>query len=541
MKIYPILILLTFTFLGHHSWSQTQEAQIEEIITDYLQPNSPGLAILATQGEKVLYKKAFGLHDIEQAKALKTDHLFRIGSITKQFTATAILKLASEKRLSLDDSIEKYLPVIGEKKTIKIKHLLHHTSGLGSQADVPGFETAALEGDYPKSMLPTILKVPLKFEPGTKYAYSNFGYIVLAYLVEQVSGMTYEDYLHRHFFDPLKMDHTGFEYLNDFTASMSKGYTFNGTQFTEPAPINMEIPYGAGGLVSTVEDLDIWNRAVMKGKLLPMSEVKKLGRVNVLPDGQATEYSTGWRVGLIQGTKSIKHDGIINGYTSSAVYLPEHDLYVVVLSNCDAYRDIELPTTQIAAVLIDRAFATQAISVSTEELATYQGKYQNGDEEMKMVLHNDQLMYYKQGNNKTKMIPTGKNQFLLEGSLDQIRFYTEKMPENYTLSTLRSSEKWTKVAPMKAFTSLKISTDALDEFVGKYNIQDQMIFEVIRIEDKVYGQMGNDRKEIFCYDKDTFCALDMDATIRFLRDKDGKVTQVNVKQIGEFSGERMEE
>ncbi|GAB5555729.1 MAG: hypothetical protein Sapg2KO_53200 [Saprospiraceae bacterium] len=541
MKASPTLVLLICIVFTTSLWSQDKTAQIDQIIKSYLKPSGPGMAVMATKGDQVVYKKAFGQADLQHSKTLRVDQQFRIGSVTKQFTAIAILKLAHEKQLNLEDSIEKYIPEFSSKKEITIKHLLNHTSGLGNQADIPSFEIEDINGDYPKVKMPQIIEAALKFTPGTQYAYSNLGYIVLGYVIEQVSGMSYEAYLNKHFFEALNMENTGFEYLHDFTASMSKGYSFTGKDYTEAESINMEIPYAAGGIVSNLEDLAIWNQSVMKGAVVPMEFVHQLAKANILPHGQATEYSMGWRVGTIQGIQSLKHDGIINGFTSMTIYLPETDVFVVALSNCDQNRNIENPTSKIAAILIDRPFPSKAIELPKETLATYQGQYKNGDHKMNIVLHNDQLVYYQSGSTKARLTPTGKHHFLLEGSLNQLLFDINDETISYNLTSLSPTKTWKKTAPLAAFNSLPLEEQALNEFVGKYQIQNQFVFEVIRKGDKMFGQIGNDRKEIICYDSDTFCSLEMDATIRFKRDEAGLISKVTVKQgVGEFSGTKMD-
>lgn len=538
MKIIQsvLIIILCVSSL----YGQSKKVQIEQILDDYLVSNSPGLAVMATQGDQVLYKNAFGLSNLEHSKPIHPDQVFRIGSVTKQFTATAILLLAHEGQLDLGDAIEKYIPEAIAKKEITIRQLLNHTSGLGNQSDIPSFEEDVIDGNYPKIKMEQIMKMPLKFPAGTKYAYSNLGYITLGYIIEQVSGMTYESYLAKHFFQPLQMKNTGFEHLQDYTSSKSQGYSYTGETYRRAEDLNMEIPYAAGGLVSNLEDLVLWNRAVMSGKLIPMQYVQQLAKANNLPNGQATEYSMGWRVGQIQGVKSVKHDGIINGYTSMTIYLPESDIFVAVLSNCDQYRDIEIPTSKIAAVLLGKPYISKAIPVSKPTLVAYQGRFQSEGDTMNVVLHDDQLMFYKRGNNKSKMIPIAPGQFLLEGSLQQITFGSNKVDKGFTLSSLSDSKKWTMIKPLKAYTALSLDDKTLNEFIGRYQIKDQFVFEILKIDDKMYGQVGNDRKEILCFDTDTFCVLDMDAIIRFSRDTDGKVAQINVKQIGEFSGIKMD-
>ena len=220
---------------------QNKDNQIEEIIKDYLSPNSPGLAIIVSQNQNILYENAFGLSNISTDEKIQTDHLFRIGSITKQFTAAAILKLAHDKRLHLEDPIDKYLSNVTIDKKISIKQLLQHTSGLGNQSDIPAYRKDSIDlNNYPKNMIQPILNSALKFSPGTNYAYSNLGYIVLGYIIERISGMPYELYLKKMFFEPLHMKNTGFEYFDNYTSPMSKGYSIINGKYEKATPLKYE-------------------------------------------------------------------------------------------------------------------------------------------------------------------------------------------------------------------------------------------------------------------------------------------------------------
>ena len=538
MKTQPLLTLTVLICLIGNLWGQHSKAQIEAVVTSYLSPDSPGMAIIVTEKGKVSYKKAFGLSDIATQSELTPDHQFRIGSITKQFTAAAILKLAHEQRLSLQDPIGKYIPHEAGSKEISIMQLLTHTSGLGNQSDLPSiFQENQEFQHYPQDVIEPILNSPLKFAPGTNYAYSNLGYVVLGYLIEIVSKSPYESFLNTHFFEPLEMNHTGFEYLEDFTANMSKGYSFVNNRYESAAPINMKIPYAAGGLVSTLADLAVWNKAVMQGKVLPMSYVTRLQTSHVLPNGRSTGYSMGWQIGNIQGVRSVKHDGIVNGYTSMAIYLPEKDMFVVALSNCDAYRDIELPTSQIAAVMLGTPFRLKAEDVSNKKWGSYQGIYRHQGKEMKVVLHDADLMYYAKGGDKTPLVATGENTFSIPGSLDQIEF-GENEP-SFTLTTLAHVENWNRTEALTAYQSLALDRAMLDEYVGKYQVPGKFVFEVTRIDDVLYGQIGNDRKEIFCFATDKFCARDTDAELQFARDEAGKVMHLTLTTGVEFSATRI--
>ncbi|MCG2459627.1 serine hydrolase [Flavobacteriaceae bacterium F89] len=532
-------IIITFFFplvlIG-----QSRGYEIEKIVNDYLPPNGPGVAIIATQNQKKLYENAFGLSNISNGEKVQADDLFRIGSITKQFTAAAILKLAHEDRLRLEDPIEKYIPNATMAENISIKQLLQHTSGLGNQSDVAAFKVDSIDlNNYPENIIQPILDSPSKFSPGTDYAYSNLGYIILGYIIERVTDMPYEIYLKIAFFQPLGMNYTGFEYIDDNILSNSKGYSLVNGKFEEAVPLNMKIAYSAGGLVSSLQDLDKWNRAVMAGKVLPSSYVGRIQETSTLPNGKATGYSLGWQIGNIQGLKTVRHDGIVNGFTSMAIYVPEADIFVTTLSNCDCFRDIELLASRITALLADRPFPTQSIKLSKDELEKFQGKYNHDNSEMILAAHDSTLMYYRSGGEKKTLIPVDPNSFGIEGTLDQIRF-SKGDKSSYTLRSLSGNTHWERTEIVTAYNFLLLDDKKLEEYVGKYRVPNAFVFDVIKVGDKLYGQIGNDRKEILCYDTDKFCARYTDALLQFSRDQEGKVVKLILTFDRAFTAERME-
>ena len=536
MKMAFMIITLFSSFL---LVGQNKVDQIEEIMSDYLSPNGPGIAILISRDQNLLYENAFGLSDISLGESIRTDHLFRIGSITKQFTAVAILKLAYENKLNLDDPIDRYLSNVTMADTISVKQLLQHTSGLGNQSDMPEFSNESIDLEhYPGNMIQRIVNTDRKFPPGTNYAYSNLGYIILGYIIENVSGMSFEAYLTKMFFNPLDMKHTGFEYVDKHIVPNSKGYSKLGDQYEVAAPIKMKIAYAAGGLVSNLRDLEKWNMAFMTGKILPLRYVSQIQESGILPNGKATGYSLGWQIGNIHGLKTVKHDGIVNGFTSMTIYVPEKSIFITTLSNCDCFSDIENPTSMIAALYLDQAFPSESIELSYKELDKFQGKYINDNSEMIIAAHDSILMYYSLGGEKRMLIPVGVNIFQIEGSLDQIEFHFKELDSTYTFRSLNEISQWKRTKKLNGYSSISLGVEELEEYIGKYQVPNAFLFEVVKDGNKLFGQIGNDRKEIFCYDTDKFCARSTDALLEFYRDGQGKILKLDLNFGRKFTAEK---
>lgn len=530
-------LALVFPILMH---GQSTKDQINKIVSNYVEADGPGMAVLATESGKVIYEHAFGLSNVSTRSMLNTNTVFRIGSITKQFTAMAILKLFQEQKLSLNDPINHYLPIQNPDKTITIQQLLNHTSGLGNQSDIPDFNATDFETiNYPDNALEMILNASLRFPPGQDYYYSNLGYILLGKIIEVVSNMRYEDYLRTSFFIPLNMQHTGFEYL-DFREPVCTGYSRHQAKYVEADPINMKIPFAAGGMVSSLSDLALWNEAVMTGSVIPLPLLSIIKEPHQLPNGNSTGYSTGWQIGMLQGLKTIKHDGIVNGFTSMMIYIPEKELFIAAFTNSDSNRDIELPTSKIGAALMNRSFPEQGIDLTKDELDHFQGIYQNKGSEVRVALHDNALMYFTKGGDKIKLIPTAHNLFLLAGSLNQLKFNFEDTLAKFTHLSLDGETTWQFTQPMEGYVTKAIDIPALDSYVGKYQVPGQFVFEVVRIEDKLFGQVGGDKKELICYDTDKFCGKNIDALVDFVRDSAGEVTAVELTLGMKISADKVE-
>ncbi|MEL6191340.1 MAG: serine hydrolase [Bacteroidota bacterium] len=533
--------LIMFSSLVLFIFSDTLLAQpkselLTSIVEEYVSSMSPGIAVLATKNGEVVYEYAQGLSDFSSGEKLNTDQVFRIGSVTKQFTAVAILKLAEEGKLQLDDPISKYVGEEVSAPDITIRQLLHHTSGLGNQQDLAEFRMDEIK-EVPEEMIPPILGSTLKFPAGSAYAYSNLGYILLGHIIEEVTGRTYENYLQDEFFFPLKMDNTGFEYISDFSSKMAKGHSPKGETFKYADPINMQIPFAAGGMVSSLQDLSKWNKAVMGGKLISQANVDQLQGSHVLANGELTGYSQGWQIGNIQGVKTVKHDGIVNGFTAMAIYLPEEDLFVAALSNCDKNRDIEIPTSEIAAVLMGKPFRSEPLSLSMEALKKYQGTYQSNGKEMQIVAHDDVLMYYKKGGAKTILLPTEDGKFLLSGSLDQVLF--REGEDGFSFLTLGKKKSWERTGPLEGYYSLELNSEAEDEYIGRYQVPGKFVFEVYKEAGKMYGKIGNDPKEIFSYAKDRFTSTILDAKLDFVRGEAGEITKLKIDMGPKFTADKL--
>jgi CubicO group peptidase (beta-lactamase class C family) len=334
------ILFLAFGIMFQLAFAQQKEdkqlfANFDKMLSEQFKTNETGATALVARKGQIIYKKAFGMANLEYNIPMQVDNIFRIGSITKQFTAVAILQLMEQGKLNLQDSINKFIPdypTQGHK--ITIEHLLTHTSGIQSYTGMKDFEKKMTLDLTPTELIDYFKKEPMEFAPGTKWNYNNSGYFLLGYIIEKVSGKTYPQYIEENFFKPIGMTHSLFGSDSKIVKNRAGAYEKDSTGFVNAPYLNMNQPYSAGSIQSTVEDLFKWHQAVHAYKLVKKESLDKAFTKYKLTDGKETEYGYGWGLGDIQGSPTIGHGGGIPGFLTQSIYLPKEDVLVAVFSNC---------------------------------------------------------------------------------------------------------------------------------------------------------------------------------------------------------------
>ena len=344
--------------------------QAQDLIKPYLEAESFSGSILVAKEGTPVWRESFGAADREWDVANTADTKFRLGSITKQFTATAILQLVDQRKLSVDDPISKYYvdaPAAWSKVTIK--HLLTHTSGIPSYTALPGFfEKSSMSPLSPDGIIKLTRDMPLEFEPGTKYNYDNTGYILLGYVIEKVSGETYADYVAKNIFTPLGMKDSGYDVGSVILRHRASGYQGSKDGWKNADYLDMTLPYAAGSLYSTVDDLLIWDRALADGKILTPAS-----RQAMFTD-YGHHYGYGWRIDQEAGHERVGHGGGINGFSTGIARYPKDGVVAVVLSNYNASPSQSM-ADKLAGLCVGIYQPPKAIALPAETLDRYVGEY----------------------------------------------------------------------------------------------------------------------------------------------------------------------
>jgi CubicO group peptidase (beta-lactamase class C family) len=345
--------------------AQDHAAKIQEVLArahKYRQFN--GSALVAENG-KVIYKAAFGAANMEWDIPNTPETKFRLGSITKQFTATVIMQLVEQGKIKLDGKLSDYLPDyrkdVGEKVTIH--HLLTHTSGIPSYTSQPGFFENVSRNPYKvDEFVKKYASGDLEFEPGSKYSYNNSGYFLLGAIIERVTGKPYEQVLKQNIFDPLGMKNTGYDHHDTIIPKRASGYNKTPDGYRNTPYLDMSIPYAAGSLYSTVEDLYLWDQGLYTDKVLSAPSKALMYKPFL------ESYGYGWVITNAsfkqndQPVQVITHGGGINGFTTTIVRFPKEKNLIVILDNTNS-EYLDRLSDSISKILYNQAYEQPKISI----------------------------------------------------------------------------------------------------------------------------------------------------------------------------------
>lgn len=288
--------------------------------------------VLVAQKGVVLINDGYGSADIEDGQPNTPQTQLRIGSLTKQFTAAAILRLQELGRLDVNDPLSAYLPDFPGGEQITIHHLLTHSAGVPNYTRRPDLAQVVQTPTTLDNLLLEISSQPLDFQPGQQFAYSDSGYVVLTKLIEVVSGQSYVDFMQEQFFDTLGMSRSGYDYLHDGLESPAAGYQMSPNGPLRAVDTESSWASGAGALYSTTQDLYLWDRALADGRVLQQSSQEAMFEPWV-EMGQGYAYGYGWEIGQMAGRPSQTHAGNIFGFGSFLARFPEDDATIIILGN----------------------------------------------------------------------------------------------------------------------------------------------------------------------------------------------------------------
>ncbi|WP_248912343.1 serine hydrolase [Gelidibacter algens] len=518
--------------------AQSYLKEIDAYLKAEYPSNGPGFSFLIAKKGKPIYQKAFGMANMESNIPMSINHVFEIGSMTKQFTAVSILMLGEDGKLNLEDDITKYIPDYPtQNKKITIQHLLNHTSGIKSYTGMANFRTRAKVDISPKELIDTFKNEPMDFAPGEKYQYNNSGYILLGYIIENITGDSYSNFIESQIFKPLDMTSTSFGSRKRIIANRALGYSEIENGYENADYLSMSVPYAAGAIMSTTGDLLKWQNALNTNTLITEESYIKAANGSTLNDGTHISYGFGLEEGDINGSKSIEHGGGIFGYTTMGIYIPEQEIFVTGLTNCDC-KDISGVTARIASIVIGKPYPDKknAIKLSENELTKWVGSYKFEDGTIRFItMDKGQLYSQKEGSMKFELYPMTPTDFIFESGTQSYSFSERngKKEVNFKRNGNAFLGIQTDRKPPAVKTEIILSSETLVDYTGQYELAPDMILEITTKDNQIFGQLtGQPSFELYAEKEDSFFIKVVEAQLHFNKDNDGNVTDLVLTQNG---------
>jgi D-alanyl-D-alanine carboxypeptidase len=515
---------------------------IESLLSGVYKADGPGAAVIVVKDGLTIVRKAYGMASVELQVPMRPEMAFPLASITKQFTAAAILMLAEQGKLSLADPITTFLPTHPARgPAITIEHLLTHTSGISSLADLDDLRAADSQDARVTDVINDWVKdLPPDSAPGEKFAYLNWGYSLLGAIVEQASGQTYDEFLRQHVFGPLGMTHTAYNDRSHIVPLRVAGYALIDTQVVNALPNRSRVlhPRGAGGLVSTVDDLARWNQALSSEVLLKKASLDRMFTSYRLADGTSTLYGYGWNVGEFDGHRVQEHTGGTPGFLAHVLRMPDDGVYVAILSNRFSFSPPPQATAhRIAALAIGRPVADPLpVAVTSASLGELPGTYKvAGATSYTVTRSGDRLFVQLPGFPRMELLTLAPLEFRTANVTWRFSFGKDAdariarlRVRDWTLDD--TAERVSEAAPSPTVLK-RIGPTILRAYAGTYELVTGVLITVRRERDHLVAQVTGQRGvEIFPVTRTEFAAEGSGPGYSFVRDAAGRVTGLLVGQ-----------
>lgn len=478
------------------SFGQKINSKIDELFKGFNQPNHPGCVISIVKENEVLFNKAYGNENIQYQIPNSTETIFNIGSVSKQFTAMGIIILEQKGELSFDDNIRKHLPEMNSiAESITIRHLLHHTSGIRSTPELFGLAgwrdgDAITTGDDYRYLCK---QTALNFTPGSEFMYSNSGYVLLAKIIESITNKSYSEWMTNNIFSPLEMTNTFVDEANNQhrinTATPYQQVSQTDFIYTE----NSSLDIGASNIYSTANDLSKWMNNFNHPTPTWEKAFQRLQTTDDLTNGKENPYAFGVLMDDFEGNNRIQHTGGVPGYLSYAMYYPEEQLTIVLLSNFVS-RDVNDKYQELTQLFLKNKQKNnspklkfpKAIPLKEKDAETFVGDYWNIKENYPRKIHfsNDTLWYIRDNGSQSTLVYTGNNSFYIGGinALVTVKFELNTERQMIVQDGENDPTDFIK------YDNLPISMETLKEYTGEYYSKElETTYKINLINNKLMG------------------------------------------------------
>lgn len=454
-------------------------ANAERIVAQAWPADGPGVAVIVTEGGKPVFERGRGLADVEAKRPITPATVFRMGSITKQFSAAVLLQLAAEGKLSLDDPLSKFFPDYPQPgASATVRQLLNHTIGVQSYTGIPGWmvEEKTNRAYTTEQMIAEFRDMPSPSKPGEKFAYNNSGYVLVGAVIEKVTGKPWHEVVDERIARPLGLTTIRYGVLEGETPNMATGYTRRDGKVVPSMKIHMSVPHAAGALIGSVQDLAKWNAALHGGKVVPQPYYAQMIAPTMLPDGETNPYGFGISNLDVRGRDAVGHGGGIFGFSTDSVYLPKDDVFVAVFANSDDPRsDPGLVMRKLAALAVNDPYPSfKKAAVDPATLEPLFGVYSVPDGERHFFARDGKLFTLRSGGSELEVFPAGNNRFFYDDSLTWFELSRDDkgvpvMAMYHQGSAKAEMSKRTGPIPPQA-AAVEVPRATLESYVGTYSV-----------------------------------------------------------------------
>jgi CubicO group peptidase (beta-lactamase class C family) len=516
------------------------KAKADQLVKKSFAADQPGAAVIVTEDGKIAYEAGQGLADVAAKTPITPATVFRIGSITKQFSAAIMLQLVAEGKVSLDDKLSKYLPGYPEPGAgATIAQLLNHTVGVQSYTSIPGWMAEAKTGRAytTEELIAEFKDMPAPSKPGEKWDYNNSGYVLVGAVIEKVTGKPWHVNVDERIARPLGLKTIRYGVFEDETPNMARGYTRKDDKVADALKIHMSVPHAAGALIGSVDDLARWNAALHHGKVIPAELHSKMTAPTVMPDGSTEDYGFGIRNQEVRSHKAIGHGGGIFGFSTDSVYLPKEDIFVAVFTNSDEpMTSPGMLMTQLAALAVDDPFPTfEKAALDAKAVEPWVGLYKVKDGERRIFLRDGKLYTQRTGGSELEAFAAGNGKYFYENSLTW--FELKRDAAGTPIAAVyqqgaATAEVSARVGGIPAELPVaEVSRVTLQSYAGTYETPIGPLAVAVADEGMTVKLGGQPAIPVLAVTQTEFRLVGVDARVEF-KAEDGKVTGAVIKQSG---------
>ena len=501
----------------------------------------PGAAVIVTEHGRRVYEAGQGLADVNAKTKITPETVFRIGSITKQFSAAIILQLVAEGKVSLDDKLSKFLPDYPKPGAdATIAELLNHTVGVQSYTDIPGWmdEKHTAKAYTTEQMIAEFKDLPSPSRPGEKWAYNNSGYVLVGAVIEKVTGKPWYQNVEERIARPLGLKTIQYGIVEDRMPHMAKGYTLTDDKVAASQKIHMSVPHAAGALIGSVEDLAKWDAALRHGKVSPAELYARLNSPTKLPDGSTEPYGFGMGMRDLRGHEALGHGGGIFGFVTDSIYLPKEDVFVAVFSNSDRPATSPgLVMQKLAAMAIGDPYPSfQKAALDTKAVEPWVGLYKVKDGERRVFLRDGKLITQRTGGGELEALSGGNGRYFYDNSLTWFELKRDAAGTPVMAMYQQgaaTAEETPRAGPIPAELPVAdVPRATLESYAGLYDTPAGRLTVAL----PASGQMtvmleGQQAIPVLAVTQTEFRLVGVDARIEF-KAENGKVVGATIKQGG---------